>query len=374
MGSALYIHIPFCRQRCLYCDFYSTIHDTGLASSYIDTLAAQIQDLTGNFSTIYIGGGTPTVLERHALEKLLRNLRKFAPAASEWTVEANPESLDDDKMRLFLDSGVNRISIGVQSLHDRKLRLLGRLHNARQARDAVSRCRRHGFTNISIDLIFGMWSETLYSWEKEIKEAAELPVTHISCYSLTYEKKTPLWDAIANGSVRPLDDTVAAQMYEYAIDRLSVRGFKQYEVSNFALEGYECRHNLAYWDNDPYTGLGPSAVSYIYGTRARNVSDIHRYIDLIDEGKPAVESSETLTPVKRAKETAAVKIRTKEGIDFAGFKEKTGFDFQVLEKGVLPKLIKQDFVKYTRKADKVTGICLKRKGFLFCDSVSSALL
>ena len=374
MAKSLYIHIPFCRQRCLYCDFYSTIHDPQLAPSYIDILTAQIDRLAEPFSTIYMGGGTPTVLDPSLLEKLIKSLRKNVCAKTEWTVEANPESLSDDKIKLFLDAGVNRISIGVQSLQERKLRLLGRVHTAKQAHDAVSLAKKRGFTNISIDLIFGMWSETLQGWEKDLDEALQLPIDHVSCYALTYEKTTPLWNAVANGSIRPLDDTIAAQMYEDAIDRLSVRGFKQYEVSNFAKDGYGCRHNLAYWNNDSYIGLGPSAVSYVNGTRERNVSDLKAYMDNIAEGRSIVEFSESLSPVRRAKETAAIKIRTKEGIDFASFKEKTGFDFLTLEKKALPELVEQDLIKYRKQDNAVTGIHLKRKGFLFCDSVSSALL
>jgi oxygen-independent coproporphyrinogen-3 oxidase len=175
-------------------------------------------------------------------------------------------------------------------------------------------------------------------------------------------------------SILPLDSDVTSEMYETAIDVLSLRGFKQYEISNFAKAGYESKHNMNYWDNNPYMGLGPSAFSYIDGVRSRNVSNVKEYVERFNAGKVLTDFSEKLSPIKSAKETAAVKIRTKEGIDFDWFSDKTGFDFCDLEKKALPKLIEDGLIKYKWAGDKQTGICLKRKGFLFCDTVSSALL
>lgn len=288
-------------------------------------------------------------------------------------MEVNPESLDEDKIKLFLDSGVNRLSIGVQSLDERKLKKLGRIHSAARAKEAVLLAAKRGFKNISIDLIFGVWGEDTEGWKKELDAAALLPVTHASCYELTYEKGTPLYSAVINKSVEPVSDDIASVMYETAIDVLSLRGFKQYEVSNFAKPGFESKHNIHYWENSHYYGLGPSAVSYIDGVRAKNVSDLKEYISRFNTGKPLIESKEKLSAVKSAKETAAVKIRTKDGIDFGWFKAKTGFDFMELEKSAIPKLLSDKLIKYKREGDLITGVCLKRKGFLFCDTVSSAL-
>ncbi|MBN1526649.1 MAG: radical SAM family heme chaperone HemW [Candidatus Omnitrophica bacterium] len=374
MEKALYIHIPFCRRKCVYCAFHSVVYDERTAASYISALTDQIEKLNSPFATVYIGGGTPTALDMPLLEKLLAPIKRFLPAISEFTVEANPESLTDEKMALFLESGVNRLSIGVQSMREQKLKKLGRLHSARQAIDAVRRANKRGFKNINIDLIYGVWGEEVDSWKKEIREAVELPVTHISCYGLTYEKETPLWEAVRNSSVKPLEDDAAAAMYELAIDSLALRGFKQYEVSNFAKEGFGCRHNLTYWSNDPYVGLGASAVSYKDGSREENLSDIDEYIRRCGEGKTLIVSSEKLPPAKRAKETAAVKIRTKEGIDFEWFRQKTGFDFMELEKNALPELVENGLLKYRKEGNVPMGISLKRKGFLLCDSVSSSFL
>lgn len=374
MTPSLYIHIPFCRRKCLYCDFYSAIYDSSIASSYIDALAGQIEGLDGPFSTVYIGGGTPSALGKNLLDKLFEGAKRILPGVSEFTMEANPESIDEEKIKLLLDAGVNRLSIGLQSFNEQKLKKLGRIHDARKAADAVSNAAKKGFKNISVDLIFGVWGERPDIWKRDLEEAVKLPVTHISCYSLTYEKGTPLFQAVENGSVKPLDDETAAAMYEAAIDLLSLRGFKQYEVSNFAKPGFECRHNLNYWENNPYVGLGASAVSYINGARTKNIADVKEYLKRFESGRPLAESGEKLPPVKMAKETAAIKIRTKDGIDFRWFRDKTGFDFLKLEGHALNKLLGDDLVKYKKENNIPSGICLKRKGFLFCDTVSASLL
>lgn len=374
MANSLYIHIPFCRRRCSYCDFYSTIYDPGIAASYVESILKQCNSLEGSFNTVYIGGGTPTVLDRELFGRLLKGLGRFLGDGYEFTVEANPESLDAEKTALLLDSGVNRLSIGAQSFSEEKLKRLGRIHGPGRAEECVRLAVKKGFKNISTDLIFGVWGEGIEAWRRDVAEAVKLPVTHISCYSLSYENGTPLFQAAANRSVKPLEDETVAAMYELAIDGLSVRGFKQYEVSNFAKDGFQCRHNLCYWDNDPYIGLGASAVSYIGGERIKNISDVKEYVRRIEDGRPVAESSEKLSPVKRARETAAIKIRTREGIDFKWFKDKTGFDFLRLEGKAMEKLLDEDLIKYRKDNNTPSGICLKRKGFLFCDTVSSSLL
>ncbi len=374
MTPSLYIHIPFCKRKCLYCDFYSVVYDGARAAEYVDTICARIKELPERFETIYIGGGTPTALPATLLERLLKSLSRNISSSTEFTVEANPESFDREKARILRDCGVNRLSIGIQSLDDKKLKKLGRIHDARASADAVHIAAKEGFHNISGDLIFGVWGEEASGLEKEIGEYTRLPLTHISAYSLTYEKGTPLFEALRHKSIEPLEDTVVAGMYETVIEKLSLRGFKQYEISNFAKEGFRCRHNLNYWDNGGYIGIGAAAVSYESGVRSKNVSDIVEYVDLYNACKSVIESSETLSPARRAKETAAVKIRTKDGIDFVWFQEKTGFDFMKLEGKSIPGLIEQGLIKYKKDGAIPTGICLKRKGFLFCDTVSSALL
>ena len=190
---SLYIHIPFCRRKCPYCSFYSISYNEGLARAYVDSLLRQVEQIEESIVTIYIGGGTPTVLHEDLIGKLLRGLKRFAGDNIEFTVEANPESLDKEKLGLFLDRGVNRLSIGTQSFADEKLQKLGRIHTAREAEKAIDISRKVGFNNINIDLIFGVWGETASDWRAELKKAARSPVKHISCYSLTYEENTALF-------------------------------------------------------------------------------------------------------------------------------------------------------------------------------------
>lgn len=374
MVENLYIHIPFCKTRCLYCDFYSAIYDCSFAFSYCLALVKQIEKLECKFQTIYIGGGTPTVLDKALLIKIFKGLEKFSAIDTEFTIEANPESLDEDRIKIFLDSGVNRISIGVQSLNEKKLKKLGRIHDSRRGIRSVEMAAKKGFKNISIDMIFGVWGESAEEWALDIAQAAALPVTHISCYSLAYEKSTPLFRAIQGKAVQPLEDDLVAAQYELAIESLTVGGFKQYEVSNFAKEGFRCKHNMNYWANEPYTGLGASAVSYQGGERIRFVSDAAEYLRRVDKGEGLAEFREKLSSMKKAKETAAVKIRTSDGIDFRWFKAKTGLDFMVLEGEALPRLLENDLIEYKKEKGEPSGVRLTRRGFLFCDTVSSAFL
>jgi len=369
MNLALYIHIPFCSKKCLYCDFYSLPHSKDLACAYLEVILKQTEKLNQDLSSIYIGGGTPSVLSQGMLDRLLKGLKKFIRKGLEFTIEVNPESVDEDKSKLFTDKGVNRISIGVQSFDDKKLKALGRIHDSREAIKAIELSKDAGFKNISIDMIFGVSGEDLEEWQSDLRKAAACGVQHISTYSLSYEKDTPLFKMKETGSVVPLDDETMAEMYKYTMAYLPERGFGHYEVSNFAKPGFECQHNLNYWDNNPYIGLGPSAVSYMPGVRSENVKDVKEYIYRFNKGMNLAISREELAPVKMAKETAAVKIRTQKGISYDWFKDKTGFGFLELEKETLEGLAEQGLVEYNKKGARLTD-----KGFLFSDTVSSALL
>lgn len=375
MVDSLYIHIPFCRRKCPYCDFYSVVYNDDIADSYIRVLNRQISSFDRKFSTIYVGGGTPSVLKPILLKRLLNSLNKHIETRGEFTVEVNPESLDKDKVKLFLDKGVNRISIGVQSLYNSKLNSLGRIHSSNQARNSVLLAKKAGFKNVSIDLIFGLAPESVKSWKKELSEAVNLPVNHISTYALTYEKNTLLHRDLQKKKISSLSERVVADMYRVALGYLPKKGFRHYEVSNFSQKRYICKHNLNYWQNSSYLGLGPSAVSYVQGRRQKNESDVRKYTEQADNNKNLVVFSERLSPLQRAKETAALKIRTKEGIDFAWFRRKTGFDFLEIESQALAELIENHLLRYKKTKRKTnTGVFLTKKGFVFCDTVSSSFL
>lgn len=373
---ALYIHIPFCREKCLYCDFYSVQYSESLEGPCISVILKQLQGSSQRFSSIYIGGGTPSILSQDLLDRLLSGLKKFVRPGVEFTIEANPESVDPEKLRLFLDKGVNRISIGVQSFNDKKLKALGRIHDASEADRAIELSKKEGFKNISIDMIFGVSGENLKTWQSELEKAIGCGCQHVSCYSLSYEKDTPFFKMREKNEILPLDDEIAADMYAYTISSLPKMGFDHYEVSNFARPGFECAHNLNYWDNNSYIGLGPSAVSYIDGARSENVPGVEEYIDRYEKGASLIAYRENLLGIRMAREAAALKIRTKQGIDYGRFKNKTGFDFEDIEKDSLEELFKDHLLEYNMDivTKKNTGIRLTQKGFLFSDTVSSAFL
>jgi len=240
--------------------------------------------------------------------------------------------------------------------------------------EAIEKTARAGFKDISVDLIFGVWGEELSEWADDIKKAVSLPITHISCYSLTYEQGASIKEAVKDGSLIPLEEETAADMYSLAISNLADNGFRQYEISSFAKPGFCCKHNLAYWNNDPYVGLGPSAVSYVDGLRREEVSDVSEYIKRKASGDDSPGSSEKLSPKDSAKETAALKIRTMEGIDFDWFKKKTGYEFLDLESEAVAKLEKDGLVEYKKPVTAQQTLCLTPRGILFCDTVSSAFL
>ncbi|MCD6583653.1 MAG: radical SAM family heme chaperone HemW [Candidatus Omnitrophica bacterium] len=369
IGYHLYIHIPFCRSRCPYCDFYSLPYEESLARQYINILSKEIRNLNINVTTTYIGGGTPTVLSSNLLDSLLKSMERIIRRSKEVTIEANPESLTDDKLKLFLKKGINRISIGVQSLREDKLKLLGRIHSPGEGIEAVYKAKRIGFKNINVDLIYGVPYETLESWRKELKILVKLPVTHISCYSLTLDESTSLYKL-----KEKIDEETVAQMFLYNMNYLPRKGFYHYEVSNFAKRNYQCKHNLAYWDNAPYIGLGPSAVSFIEGRRVKNVEDIQRYI----EGKNSKKYSiieERLSPLRRAKETVCLNLRRKVGVEFARFRERTGFDFwEIEDRDGVRRLIKNGFLRYKKRGKEIVGLFLTKKGFLYADEVCSELI
>ncbi|MFH1519045.1 MAG: radical SAM family heme chaperone HemW [Candidatus Omnitrophota bacterium] len=374
MPKSLYIHIPFCSKKCPYCDFYSLVYDSRLAAAYLKVLCRQIAGLGSDFSTLYIGGGTPSSLSITSLKKLLGSLRLISRNLREFTIEVNPESIDQDKLKLFIEAGVNRISIGVQSFFDPKLKKLGRAHNSEAAMRAIKLAKRAGFKDLGVDLIFGADGEALADWLAELKQAVSSGINHISTYCLTYEKNTPLFLQIKRKFITPLDDGILAKMYTGAVNYLTQQGFEHYEISNFAQPGFESQHNMNYWQGNSYLGLGPAAVSFIGGKRERNISGVIEYIERLNRGQNPVVFSESLSKRRQAQELAAIKVRTKEGIDFEWFKQRTGYDFPSLENKALAQLLAKGLLKYRRKNKQITGVCLTKKGFCFADTVSSSFL
>jgi oxygen-independent coproporphyrinogen-3 oxidase len=327
-APGLYIHVPFCRTKCRYCGFYSRPIDQYDAGAVVSAMITEMERLEqgDHIKTIYIGGGSPSALEREHLLHLIGMAKQRCPAAKEFTVEVNPGQVDVELLRELRKAGVNRLSVGAQSFIQRELDFLGRGHTVDCIRQAVRQGRSAGFDNISLDLIFAVPGSDLDSWKYNLRSAIELQVDHISAYALSYEQGTPFSNDLAEGLIEPVDEDTDRAMFELTIDELAAAGIDQYEISNFARNGFECMHNLNYWANGSYVGIGPDATSYLQETRSTNFADIDKYVRAVTSGQSTVESSETISDLERACETAVLNLRRRRGIDLAQFKSQTGYD------------------------------------------------
>ena len=318
--AALYVHIPFCQSRCIYCGFYSTTQ-MEQRQRYVEALGRELQlrsDYLGSepVRTVYIGGGTPSTLTEAQLSTLISHLRDFTDGfrhVEEFTVECNPDDISDDLARLLRQSGVNRVSMGAQTFNDHRLRFLRRRHLAADIAVAMQRLRQAGIDNISIDLMYGFPGETLSDWIADVEAAIALHPQHLSAYALQYEEGTPLARMLEQGQVAEADEELSRQMYYDLKDRLAAAGYEHYEISNFAMPGRRSLHNSSYWQQVPYLGIGAAAHSYDGKSRQWNVSDLSRYIQGISNGHPVVEQ-EQLTPDNHYNEVVMTALRTCDGL------------------------------------------------------------
>jgi oxygen-independent coproporphyrinogen III oxidase len=315
----LYVHIPFCARICPYCAFYKERADSSQTPRFCEAVLREIGNVSTQFSlkleTIFFGGGTPTALTTAQLEFLLGGMRERLDLSklAEWSVEANPGSVSSRKAALLRQMGVTRLSLGVQSWDDKLLKLLGREHNAAQAETSFHILRDAGFSNISVDLMFGLPGQTLGQWEADLARTIALGPDHISTYCLTYEEDTEFFLRHATGEFR--EDTESdAKFLESAMRTLEGAGYEHYEISNYARPGFGSAHNRGYWAGDDYLGIGPSAFSTMGMKRWQNVCDYRSYSDRILAGSSAVKSTETLTPQMKRTERIALALRTREGI------------------------------------------------------------
>lgn len=327
--SGIYLHIPFCQKRCIYCDFFSSTR-SGMKAEYVQALCQELEQrkdyLRGAaVETIYLGGGTPSQLNGEELHRIFDTLFRLYPVTpdAEITLEANPDDLTPDYISLLQSLPVNRLSMGVQTFDDRKLRMLNRRHTAGQAHEAVLRCSEAGFNNLSIDLIYGLPGETLSDWEHDLDEALSLPVQHLSAYHLMIEEGTPLWKLWQEHRVEEAEEELSLQQFERLTERLTQAGFEHYEISNFALPGRASRHNSSYWQGIPYLGCGASAHSFNGTSRRWNVSDLTAYMQGIRTGRPACETEE-LSPTTQYNEYVMTGLRTARGISLARIGERFG--------------------------------------------------
>lgn len=320
--SGLYIHIPFCASRCIYCAFYSTVKH-GQRSAYIDSLIHEMQLRTdflpqGNdatINTIYIGGGTPSQISRTDIDRLFNNIYKvYGCKSSETTVEVNPDDVDANLVRCLVNNGVNRVSMGAQTFDDERLRWLHRRHSSKQVYVAVDCLRHGGIARISVDLMYGFPNQTAEQWQYDIDEVIKLGVEHVSAYSLMYEEGTPLYRLLEKHEIKENDEELSLLMYNMLVEQLRSAGYEHYEVSNFALPGCRAQHNSSYWNDTPYIGLGAAAHSYNRSVRQWNVSDIDAYMEAINEGRVPFEQ-ESIDADTHYDDLVTTALRTSDGLD-----------------------------------------------------------
>lgn len=373
--KALYVHVPFCLGKCTYCDFYSVVKTADGVKTYLDALGRELQLTTGEcpgpMRTVYVGGGTPTALSAAELEGLLSLLHEGVGFAevTEFTVEANPGTLSGEKLDVLRTHGVNRLSIGAQSFNDRLLGVLGRRHSASDVRRALEASHGAGLSNLNLDLIFGIPTQTVDDWRRDLDALLACDVPHVSTYALTYEEGTPLALSAAAGEVVRVREDDDLRMYETTVDTLVGAGYVHYEISNFAHPGFACAHNEAYWANASYVGLGPSAVSYIDGERRRNVASIDDYARMLAAGNSPANFREHLTGEKRARETAIMNLRRTRGIDFGTFRRHTGFDATTFFVREFQALSADGLVEVGEGGARLT-----RRGLMVADSVLGELV
>jgi len=367
MAEFLYIHIPYCIRKCLYCDFLSLPFNEQAGRRYVESLCRELEiksAIAGRLKTIFIGGGTPTLLPGESFNRLFRCLRENFEFSSgiEISVEANPGTVNASKIESLLSLGINRMSIGIQSFHDNELKTLGRIHTADEAVEALRLIKSSGFENFSVDLMYGIPGQAIETWEGTISKTVDLSPSHISSYELTPEEGTPLSRLIKDNAVRMPEEGLVLDMYDHTIDFLQSRGYAQYEISNFALPGYRCLHNLNYWNRGEYIGAGAGAHSFIQGVRSQNTGDIKTYIDsLSNDIIPETEASEIGTE-EALKEFIFLGLRKTEGLSLAqAIRMRPDFldaCAELLESSYL--VISDNYLRLTRKGLPVSNMVIVR--------------
>ena len=371
--AGIYLHIPYCRQACHYCDFHFSTNTVGskeLVHAIGEEIFLQRNYLTGDeVKTIYFGGGTPSMLPAQDIEFMLKQILEVNPVSphAEITLEANPDDLTSDHLRSLRSVGINRLSIGIQSFDDNILRYLNRSHNAAAAIHAVSAARDADFGNISIDLIYAIPGLGNDAWRQNIRRAIALEPDHISAYTLTIEEKTAFGNWLSKGKLLPVDERVAAEQVDILVSEVAESGYVQYEISNFARPGFESKHNRSYWQGDKYLGVGPSAHSYNQETRQHNIANNHLYVQAIKTGKIPAQS-EVLTREERINEYILTGLRTSAGCDVLFLKQNLGYDVLTLHQEYLLELQRQKFAVFEDHCLRLT-----QSGRLLADKISSDL-
>ena len=381
--SSLYVHVPFCAQKCAYCAFYSEPSTGDLINRYVAALVRELEIVAEDLrpETIFFGGGTPSLLNLRQWEHILRAMERLnLLGAEEFTVECNPATVSADKAKLLRDFGVNRISMGVQSLDEALLNRLGRIHSREMVFKSFDILRRAGFDNLNLDLMFAIPGQTLEVWRATLTEALALGSEHLSSYEVIYEEDTPLFAQLKAGEFG-VDEDLACAMYEELVEQATQAGFRQYEIANFArnpselrtpnseLPFFACRHNVNYWRGGSFYGLGPSATSYVRGVRTKNRANTQLYCEQLEKGNRAIESREELPPLKRAGETAAFGLRMVAGWPFEKFRQTTKFDLRQEWSADMNQLADRGWAKISPDNFRLT-----RQGLRFADAAAELFL
>ena len=373
-ARGLYVHVPFCFHKCHYCDFYSFVDREARSGDFLTQLERDVtwsvDRLAGALDTIFIGGGTPTLLTADELRILCAQVRRFPRnVAIEWTVEANPETIDEEKARVLVEGGVNRVSIGAQSFDPKHLKTLERWHDPANVVRAAQLVRGAGITNFNLDLIFGIPGQTLDDWRRDLERALALEPTHLSCYGLTYEPNTAMTKRREMGQFEALDDALEAQMYEVTVDTLAAAGYAQYEISNYAKSGRECQHNLVYWRNQPWMAIGPSASGFLAGHRYKVLPRLGDWLARTEHESQPIVDHEAPDVARHVSEAIMLGLRLTEGIDAALEGQSVTLvprRAEVFSRAIRDGLLERDAVS--------ARLRLTRQGSLLANTVLSELM
>ena len=369
--TSAYVHIPFCTQICYYCDFSKVFIKNQPVDSYLEHLLEEFRSYDiQKLRTLYIGGGTPTALSAPQLEVLLKGLTKNLDlsALEELTIEANPGDLDADKIAVLKNSAVNRVSLGVQTFDDKMLKKIGRSHLEKDIYENIDRLKLAGFDNISIDLIYALPGQTMEQVKENVAKAIELDIPHMSLYSLILENHTVFMNRMRRGKLPLPKEELEAEMFEYIIAELERAGFEHYEISNFSKPSFESRHNLMYWDNAEYYGIGAGASGYVNGIRYKNHGPIRHYISAVEEGNARI-TEEHLSQKERMEEEMFLGLRKKSGVSMVRFEEKFGRSFDGLYGEIVRDLVQQGLMQI--EGDRVR---MTKRGLFLGDTVAERFI
>ncbi|WP_422804493.1 radical SAM family heme chaperone HemW [Streptococcus sp. FT1-55] len=369
--TSAYVHIPFCTQICYYCDFSKVFIKNQPVDAYLQALIREFESYKiEQLRTLYIGGGTPTAISAEQLDYLLSHLTKNLDLSQleEFTIEANPGDLTPDKIAVLEKSAVNRISLGVQTFNDKQLKRIGRSHNEAQIYESIDSLKGAGFDNISIDLIYALFGQTMADVKENVAKAIALDIPHLSLYSLILEHHTVFMNKMRRGKLNLPTEDLEADMFDYIIAKLESHGFEHYEISNFTKPGRESRHNLMYWDNAEYYGVGAGASGYVDGVRYRNRGPIQHYLKGVAQGNPRLEE-EVLTKQEMMEEEFFLGLRKKEGVSISRFEEKFAENFSNRYGDIVEKLTRDGLVQVTDGR-----LIMTKKGLFLGDTVAEKFI